>query len=245
MRPHRQKPTRLPRPWDSPGKNTGVACHFLLQCVKVKSESEVAQSCPTLSDPMDYSLPGSSIHGFPGQSLRKKEELGRFQLNTSCPQHEATFACTLGLSSGQIYFCSFSLQGVAFWNQVDNEEGSQGQSAPWAIASSFSRCCSVSVLSDSLQPRGHQASLSFTISQSLLKLMYIWWCYPTILSLVSPFSSCPQSFPASGSCSMSRLFPSGGQSIGASALASVLSINIQGWFPLGLTGLLSLLSKGF
>ena len=56
-------PTRLPRPWNSPGKNTGVGCHFLLQRMKVKSESEVAQSCPTLSDPMDCSLPGSSIHG--------------------------------------------------------------------------------------------------------------------------------------------------------------------------------------
>ena len=63
VRPHRRQPTRLPRPWDSPGKNTGVGCHFFLQCMKVKSESEVAQSCLTLSDPMDYSLPGSSIHG--------------------------------------------------------------------------------------------------------------------------------------------------------------------------------------
>ena len=63
MRPHRRQPTRLPRPWDSPGKNTGVGCHFLLQCMKVKSESEVAQSCPTPSDPMDCSLPGSSSHG--------------------------------------------------------------------------------------------------------------------------------------------------------------------------------------
>ena len=62
-RPHRRQPTRLPRPWDSPGKNTGVGCHFLLQCMKVKSESEVAQSCPSLSNPMDCSLPGSSIHG--------------------------------------------------------------------------------------------------------------------------------------------------------------------------------------
>ena len=60
---HRQQPTRLPHPWDSPGKNSGVGCHFLLQCVKVKSESEVAQSCLTLSDPMDSSLPSSSIHG--------------------------------------------------------------------------------------------------------------------------------------------------------------------------------------
>ena len=64
VRPRRWQPTRLPRPWDSPGKNTGVGCHFLLQCMTVKSESQVAQSCPTLSDPMDCSLPGSSVHGF-------------------------------------------------------------------------------------------------------------------------------------------------------------------------------------
>ena len=61
-RPHRRQPTRLPRPWDSPGKNTGVGCHFLLQCRKVKSEREVAQSCPSLCDPMDCSPPGFSIH---------------------------------------------------------------------------------------------------------------------------------------------------------------------------------------
>ena len=63
VRPHRWQPTRLPCPWDSPGKNTGVGCHFLLQCMKVKSQSKVTQSCPTPSDPMDCSLPGSSIHG--------------------------------------------------------------------------------------------------------------------------------------------------------------------------------------
>ena len=63
VRPHRWQPTRLLSPWDSPGKNTGVGCHFLLQCMKVKSEREVAQLCPTLSDSMDCSLPGSSVHG--------------------------------------------------------------------------------------------------------------------------------------------------------------------------------------
>ena len=63
VRPHRRQPARLPRPWDSPGKNTGVGCCSLLQCMKVKGESEVAQLCPTLSDPMDCSLPGSTIHG--------------------------------------------------------------------------------------------------------------------------------------------------------------------------------------
>ena len=63
VRPHRWQPTRLPHPWDSPGKNTGVGCHFLLQCMKVKSESEVAQSCPTLHNLMDCSLLGSSTRG--------------------------------------------------------------------------------------------------------------------------------------------------------------------------------------
>ena len=63
MRPHRWQPARLPRPWDPPGKNTGVGCHFLLQCMKVKSESEVTQLCPILHNPMGCSLPGSSVHG--------------------------------------------------------------------------------------------------------------------------------------------------------------------------------------
>ena len=63
VQPHRWQPTRLCRPWDSPGKNTGEGCHFLLQCMKVKSESEVAQSCLIPSNPMDCSLPGSSNHG--------------------------------------------------------------------------------------------------------------------------------------------------------------------------------------
>ena len=63
VRPHRWQPTRLPHPWDSPGKNTGVGCHFFLQCMKVKNKSEATQSCPTLHDPMDCSLSGSSVHG--------------------------------------------------------------------------------------------------------------------------------------------------------------------------------------
>ena len=61
--PHRRQPTRLPRPWDSPGKNTGAGCHFFLKCMKVESESEVTQLCPTLSNPMDCSFPGSSVYG--------------------------------------------------------------------------------------------------------------------------------------------------------------------------------------
>ena len=78
MRPHRRQPTRLPCPWDSPGKNTGVGCHFLLQCMNVKSGSEVTQSCPTPSDPMDCSLPGSSVHGivFPPKYLHTPKTYG-------------------------------------------------------------------------------------------------------------------------------------------------------------------------
>ena len=69
VQPHRWHPTRLLCPWDSPGKNTGVGCHFLLQCIKMKSDSEVAQPCLTFGDPMDCSLPGSSTHGIFQASL--------------------------------------------------------------------------------------------------------------------------------------------------------------------------------
>ena len=101
-----------------------------------------------------------------------------------------------------------------------------------------------SVVSDSVTPwiAARQASLSLTISQSLFKLMSTEWCHPTISSSVTPFSSCPQSFPASGSFPINQLFISGDRSTGA--LASVFPMNIQGWFPLALTGLISLQHKG-
>ena len=87
--------------------------------------------------------------------------------------------------------------------------------------------------------------LSITNSRSLLKLMPLSrWCHPTTSSSVVPFFSCLQSFPASGSFQMSQLFSSGGQSIGVSASTSVLPMNIQDWFPLGLTDSVSLQSKG-
>ena len=101
-------------------------------------------------------------------------------------------------------------------------------------------------MSDSLQPRGLQHArlpcplLFPRVCSNSCPLS--WWCHPTIS--VTPFSSCPQSFPASASFPMNQLFASGGQSIGASASASVLPTNIQGWFTLGWTDLMSLLSKG-
>ena len=106
---------------------------------------------------------------------------------------------------------------------------------------------SCSVMSDSLQPNGLQhtrlpcPSLSPRVCSNSCPSS--WWCHPTISSSVNPFSCLP-SFPASGSFLMSRFFASGSQILGASASASVLPMNIQGWFPLGLTGLISLLSKG-
>ena len=105
-----------------------------------------------------------------------------------------------------------------------------------------------SVMTDSLRshwPAARQASLSITNSRSLLKLMFIkLGCHPTISSSVVPFSFCLQSFPASGSFPMSQFFPSGGQSIGVSASALDLPMNIQNWFPLGWAGWISLQSKG-
>ena len=95
---HRRQPTRLPRPWDSPGKNSGVGCHFLLQRMKVKSESEVTQPCPTLSNPMDCSLPGSSVHGF-----SRQEYWSRVPLPSLWPHR------------GSPKFCSCMLQTVGFW----------------------------------------------------------------------------------------------------------------------------------
>ena len=109
-------------------------------------------------------------------------------------------------------------------------------------------CCSVAKLSLTLwshrlnHARLPCLSLSPGVCSNLCPLS--WWCHSTISSFTAPFSSCPHSFPASGSLPMNQLFASGGQSIGASASASVLQMNIQDWFPLGLTGLISLQSKG-
>ena len=112
VRPHRRQPTRLRRPWDSPGKNTGVGCHFLLQCMKVKSENEVTESCPTLSDPMDCSLPGSSVHGiFQARIL----EWGA--IAWPCPTEQDPVSPTVSLSQQEAYISllSFSIRGQKGW----------------------------------------------------------------------------------------------------------------------------------
>ena len=110
----------------------------------------------------------------------------------------------------------------------------QSLSRVWLFVTPWTAACQAS-LSSRPSPTPAIYSNSYPLSQ---------WCHPTILSSVSPFSSCPQSFPTSRSFLLSQLFTSGGQSTGDSALASVLPMNIQDWFPLGLTGLISLMSKG-
>ena len=95
VRPHRRKPTRLPRPWDSPGKNTGLGCHFLLQCMRVKSESEVAQSCPTLSDPMDCRPQRSSVHGASQARILEQVAIS-FSRASSQPRDGTHVSCLAG-----------------------------------------------------------------------------------------------------------------------------------------------------
>ena len=99
VRPQRRQPTRLPRPWDSPGKNTGVGCHFLLQCMKVKNESEVAQSCRTLSDPMACSPTGSSVHGI---FQARVQEWGAIAFSNMCLT--IVKASLLGFGEGEALF---------------------------------------------------------------------------------------------------------------------------------------------
>ena len=166
VQPHRRQPNRLPGPWYSPGKNTGVGCHFLLQCMKVKSESEVAQSCPTLCNPLDCSLPGSSIHGifqarvlewgaiaFFMKSMYMYINLNHFEKLT---QH-----CKSTISSVQ-------LNSIACYVQIFV--------IPWTAAL--------------------QASLSITNSQSFLKLMSIELVMPSNhLILCHPLFLLPSIFP--------------------------------------------------
>ena len=167
--PHRRQPTRLPHPWDSPDKNTGVGCHFLLQCMKVKSEKEVAQSCPTLSDPMDCGLPGSSI---PGIFQARILEWGAI-----------AFSAVYSLSHVQLF------------------------ATPWTAA--------------------HQASVSITNSWSFLKLMSIKSVMPSNhLILCRPLLFPLSILPSIRVFSNESILCTSGHSIGISASASVLPMNI-------------------
>src|SRR5574341_1021360 len=121
--PHRRQPTRLPHPRDSPGKNNGVGCHFLLQCLKVKSESEVTQSCLTPSDLMDCSPPGSSVHGIfqarvlewvPLPSAKCSLGISDFLEEISSLSHSIVFFCFFALITEK----GFLISPFCFWNSA-------------------------------------------------------------------------------------------------------------------------------
>ena len=177
----------------------------------------VVQSCPTLCDPMDYSLPGSFVHGILQAKILEWTAIP-FYRGSSWPRDRTRVSCICRQILGRPH-----------------------------INHQFSSVQSLS-LSDSLRPRGLQHARppcpSPTPRAYLNSCPSSRWCHPTISSSVIPFSSCPQSLPALGSFQMSQFFASGGQSIGVSASASVLPMNIQDWFPLGWTSWISLPSKG-
>ena len=229
VRPHRRQPTRFPHPWDSPGKNTGVCCHFLLQCMKGKSESEVSQLCPTLRDPMDCSPPGSSIHGiFQAWVLGwGAVPFSEWQLRDGYSQYLQRASHGPGTSAS----VSFT------WRHFILPTG--------AIITTYS---SVSQSCLTLWDPMDCSTPGFRVHHQLLELAqtHVHWVGDAIQPShpLSPFSSHLQSFLASGSFQMSQFFASGSQSTGVSASASVLQMNIQDCFPLGWTGLISLQSKG-
>ena len=116
--PQRRQPTRLLCPWNSPDKNTGVGCHFLLQCMKVKSENEVTQLCPTLSDPMDCSLPGSSVHGiFEARVL----EWGAIAFSNRSDQFVLKILCTMPIhpSFPSLELLSFCFVSVCWFYSLE------------------------------------------------------------------------------------------------------------------------------
>ena len=180
MWPDRQQPTRLPHPRDSPGKNTGVGCHFLLQCMKVKSESEFSQWCLTLSDPMDCSLPGSSIHGIFQARVLEWVAIAfsstRLLVIIIIHSEKQSFKMLWGSSQFSVQFSS-SVMPDSLW--------------PYGLQHSRLPCPS---------PTLGACSNSCPSNQ---------WCHPTISSFIISFSSFLWSFPASGSFPISQFFSRG------------------------------------
>ena len=181
----------------------------------------VVQSCPTLCDHMDYSPPGSSVHG-----VLQARILEYIAISSSRDLPNQGVQKGGNICMADLFCCTVEINKTLSSNSVQ-----------------FSH----SVMSDSLQPHEPQHARppcpSPTAGVCSNPCPLSRWCHPTISSSVIPFSSCPQSFPASGSSQMSQLFASGGQSIGVSASASVLPMNTQDWSSLGRTGWISLQSK--
>ena len=198
------------------------------------SMCSVAKSCPTLWDPTDCSPPGSSVHGISQATILEWVVIS-FSRRSSWPRDLT-------------HVSSPCIGGRILYHWATREAQARVISSLQTVYQTSVSACLLLLshvwLFTTPWTAAHQAacpspgacSNSCPLSQ---------WCHPTILSSVVPFSSCFKSFPASGSFPMSELLASGGQSIRTSASVSILPMNIQGRFPLGLTGLISLMSKGF
>ena len=208
-----------------------------------QKESEVAQLCPTLCDPVDCSPPGSSVHGILQARILKWVAISFFrgssrlrdqtQVSHVAGRRFILWATREGLANADCMWLSVKgHQSTHRWAAFC-KEGHQS----WSFSSvQFSH----SVVSDSATPwvAARQASCpSPTLRVHSNSHPSSWWCHPAISSSVIPFSSCPQSLPASESFPMSQFFAWGGQSTGVSALASFLPKNTQDWSPLESTGL--------
>ena len=189
VRPHRQQPTRLPHPWDSPGKNTGVGCHFLLQCRKVKSESEVAQSRPTPSDPMDCSPPGSSVHGIfqartgvgrhwpPSNLAFSQIPMRKLLIGTDPSEPELYTSVSFGKIEEKTSPCNTSLHGCRFsspWS-ADHLHNFYVEIKSWSIPCSNSLQLQVScLLNNWLQFRGTYLVFHLTAFSSAIRVQNFW-----------------------------------------------------------------------
>ena len=148
-RPHRRQLIQLPRPWDSLGKNTGVGCHFLLQCMKVKSESEFAQFCPTLSNPMDYSQPGSSTHEIFQARVLEWGSIAFSGTETEINWNRSILLFTF-LKFIEIPFCYFGLIPFFFFiHSFFRISGGKGnESLPWKGNRHLSRKASIFIFKE-------------------------------------------------------------------------------------------------
>ena len=200
--------------------------------MKVKSESEVAQSCLTLSNPMDSSFPSSSIHGIFQARVLEWGANAFSIVYLKCAKRVLSFLITqkrkklitvIQICLLAIWWWWFHIEELACQCRRHSVQFNSVQSLSrvWLFATLWTTAC--------------QASLSITNSRVHPNPCPLsWWCHPTIPSSVVSFSSCPQSFLASGSFQMSQLFTSGGQSSRVSASKSVLPMNTQDWTPLGI-----------
>ena len=175
----------------------------------------VIQTCPTLCNPMDCSLPGSSVHGILQARIIKWVDISFSR--GSCQPRDQTLVSFIA----DRFFTVWANREVCIYILMFNSSTVSISLWPHGLQHARFPC-------PSLPPRA--CSNPCPLSR---------WCHPTILSSVATFTSCPQSFPAAGSIPMSQLLASGDQSTGASASASVLPMNIQGWFPLRLIDLLA------